>query len=327
VKFTSTDSQAVLPANYTFTATDAGTHTFSVTLKTAGSDSVTATDTITGSITGKASTTVGAAAASMLVVSAPSTATTGTAFNVTVTLKDAYGNVATGFRSPVTFTSTDSQAVLPASYTYTATDAGVHTFSVTLKTVGSQSLTATGGSGMSTTATVSASAVATNLALSGTAYRWSGMTSSTANTGRVAASGLNDGTSKNPVYLNGPGSDGGGTSDASNAWEAAGVVWSTKQTISKAVYVNGAYTSSQDGVFDRGFTLQFTTDGKTWTNAPASWVANVSYKYNSSGAANEVITFTGPATSVLGFRFVGQVHTSDTGTNSWYVITKQVQAF
>ncbi len=46
--FTSSDIQAVLPANYTFTGVDAGVHVFSVTLKTAGSQSITATDTVTG---------------------------------------------------------------------------------------------------------------------------------------------------------------------------------------------------------------------------------------------------------------------------------------
>src|SRR5205085_7986336 len=56
--FTSSDTQAVLPANYTFTAGDNGVHTFSATLKTAGSRSLTATDTITGTITGAQTITV-----------------------------------------------------------------------------------------------------------------------------------------------------------------------------------------------------------------------------------------------------------------------------
>ena len=52
VHFTSTDSHAVLPANHTFTAADNGTHTFSVTLKTAGARWVKATDTLIASIVG-----------------------------------------------------------------------------------------------------------------------------------------------------------------------------------------------------------------------------------------------------------------------------------
>ena len=47
---------------------------------------------------------------------------------VTVTAMDAYGNTATGYTGTVHFTSTDGAAVLPADYTFTAGDAGVHTF-------------------------------------------------------------------------------------------------------------------------------------------------------------------------------------------------------
>src|SRR5262249_41050023 len=64
VRFTSTDGQAVLPANYTFTAADNGVRTFTITLKTAGSWSVKVTDTVTSSITGTNSVTVSAATAS-----------------------------------------------------------------------------------------------------------------------------------------------------------------------------------------------------------------------------------------------------------------------
>jgi hypothetical protein len=58
--FTSTDSMAALPGDYTFTAADHGVHGFSVTLCTAGSATLTARDTANGSITGNASFTVGA---------------------------------------------------------------------------------------------------------------------------------------------------------------------------------------------------------------------------------------------------------------------------
>jgi hypothetical protein len=142
IRFSSSDSNAVLPANYTFHASDGGVHTFSATLKTAGSQSLTATDSATTTITGAQTVTVRAAAASSLRVTGfPSPITAGTAGTVTVTLVDAYGNVATGYTGTIRFTSSDSKAVLPANYTFTASDAGVHTFSVTLKTAGSQSLT------------------------------------------------------------------------------------------------------------------------------------------------------------------------------------------
>ena len=52
IHFTSSDPTATLPADYTFTAADSGSHDFSVTLSSVGTSSVTATDTATGTITG-----------------------------------------------------------------------------------------------------------------------------------------------------------------------------------------------------------------------------------------------------------------------------------
>src|SRR5207248_7638042 len=94
VHFTSTDAQAGLPADYTFTAADAGTHTFTVTLKTAGSRAVTAT---AGGVTGTSGgVSVSPAAATHFSVGAPSGATAGVGFGVTLTAQDLYGNTATG---------------------------------------------------------------------------------------------------------------------------------------------------------------------------------------------------------------------------------------
>src|SRR4029077_13407869 len=109
---------------------------FSVTLKTAASQSLTATDTANGAITGSQSgITVNPAATSTLIVSGfPSPTTAGSAGNVTVTAKDPYGNTASGYTGTIHFTSSDSQAVLPANYSFSTGDAGVHTFSATLKT-------------------------------------------------------------------------------------------------------------------------------------------------------------------------------------------------
>ncbi|RMG20055.1 MAG: hypothetical protein D6729_03760 [Deltaproteobacteria bacterium] len=65
--------------------------------------------------------------------------------DVQVTARDTYGNVATGYLGTVTFTSSDASAGLPADYTFTAGDAGVHLFSSALNFVvaGTQSVTAT----------------------------------------------------------------------------------------------------------------------------------------------------------------------------------------
>src|SRR5262249_33031502 len=55
VHFSSSDALASLPPDYTFTAADNSVHTFTdLILRTAGSATITATDTVTDSITGTA---------------------------------------------------------------------------------------------------------------------------------------------------------------------------------------------------------------------------------------------------------------------------------
>jgi hypothetical protein len=140
VHFSSTDPSAVLPANYTFKGPDAGTHTFSFTLNQSGTRTITATDAGTSSITGTSGNILVVGAATHFTVTAPATATPGTAFSVTVTALDSLNNVATGYTGTVHFTGTDVQAVLPADSTLTN---GTGTFSTTLKTAGSQTISAT----------------------------------------------------------------------------------------------------------------------------------------------------------------------------------------
>jgi uncharacterized delta-60 repeat protein len=141
ISFTSSDtnSKVVLPASYTFIpGTDNGKHTFTkaVTLVTAGSQSITVTDSVTSSITGTAVVSVKAGAATHLVISAPQNVTHGVPFTITVTILDLYGNVAVGYLGTIHFSSTDSTAALPSNYTFTGTNAGVHTFTVTMNTPG-----------------------------------------------------------------------------------------------------------------------------------------------------------------------------------------------
>src|SRR5208282_5609337 len=107
VAFTSTDpSPAVLPANYTFTSTDQGVHTFSggVTLFTVGSQTLTVQDAATSSLTGSATVGVVAAPASQFLVTAPATAVSGTPFDVTLAALDPYGNVDMNYGGTVTWT-------------------------------------------------------------------------------------------------------------------------------------------------------------------------------------------------------------------------------
>jgi hypothetical protein len=142
--FTSSDGHATLPADYTFTAADAGMHVFSVTLLTAGAQTVTAGDGSL-SVTTSGAQVVAAAAASCAMSGVPSSTTTGTAFSPKVTLYDSFSNVAAGYTGKVHFTSADTLATLPADYTYQAADAGAHTFTngAFFGTAGSQTLTAT----------------------------------------------------------------------------------------------------------------------------------------------------------------------------------------
>jgi hypothetical protein len=71
--------------------------------------------------------------------------TRGEAFSLTLTVQDGYGNVVTGYTGTVRFTSSDGTATLPANYTFTATDAGVHTFTnaLTLRKRGTQTIRVT----------------------------------------------------------------------------------------------------------------------------------------------------------------------------------------
>ncbi|KFA93465.1 lamin tail domain-containing protein [Archangium violaceum] len=127
------------PASYTFALADEGSRRFDFTLEKAVSTTITVTDT--AGLTASHTVSVSHAPASSLVMVAPSTPLeAGVAFTVDVTLKDAYGNVATGYTGTLGFTSSDPKLVPPASGELTSADAGHKVFSVTLKTAGEQSL-------------------------------------------------------------------------------------------------------------------------------------------------------------------------------------------
>jgi len=173
VRVTSSDAQAVFsPASSTLTN---GTGSFSATLKTAGMQTITATDTVNASISGVSSSIiVSAGAATSLSVSAPAAAAAGTSFNFTVTALDAWSNLATGYSGTVHFTSTDGQAVLPANSTLPS---GTATFSATLKTAGPQTITATD------TVNASISGVSSSIIVSGPATHFSVNAPATATSG------------------------------------------------------------------------------------------------------------------------------------------------
>jgi hypothetical protein len=106
-------------------------------------ESVTVQAQATGFTTLTQTETVVPGITSQFKLTAPSAVTRGTSFNVTVTAQDKYGNTTPTYTGTIHFTSSDSAAVLPANYTFLTTDNGVHTFSVTFNTVGTQTVTAT----------------------------------------------------------------------------------------------------------------------------------------------------------------------------------------
>jgi hypothetical protein len=154
------------PGGQTFTISSASTSAQSVTLDSNGvpattltipagassasfkfrdpvAESVTVQAQATGFTTLTQTETVVPGITSQFKLTAPSAVTRGVAFNVTVTAQDKYGNTTPTYTGTIHFTSSDSAAALPANYTFLSTDNGVHTFSVTLNTVATQTVTAT----------------------------------------------------------------------------------------------------------------------------------------------------------------------------------------
>jgi hypothetical protein len=126
----SSDSSAILqPWIYNFTAADNGVHTFSVTMMTAGNQTLSASRSDAETASGLATVNVVPGAADHLQVTASTdTATAGSPVRLTVQALDAEGNPTPTFSGTIHFTSTDSQATLPADYTFTTAEKGVHTF-------------------------------------------------------------------------------------------------------------------------------------------------------------------------------------------------------
>ena len=137
IHFTSTDVQAIVPVDSVLTN---GTANFSATLKTSGSQTLTATDTVTTAITGTSSTISVSPATTHFSITAPTTAVVGMAFPFTVTALDASNVAVTSYAGTIHFTSTDVQAVVPVDSVLTN---GTANFLATLQTIGNQTITAT----------------------------------------------------------------------------------------------------------------------------------------------------------------------------------------
>src|SRR5207249_4645152 len=91
-------------------------------------------------------------AATHFSISLPASTSAGSGFTLTVTALDANGNQVPSYRGTVHFTASDASAVLPANYLFTSSDNGSHSFSMTLKSAGNQSVGVTDTSNSSVTA-------------------------------------------------------------------------------------------------------------------------------------------------------------------------------
>ncbi len=145
------------PSSYTYALTDKGVKTFKVTLMNCTSsstcaDKITATDQATTAITGNTAFSVVPGAVKKLVVTAPSSyvKTTGivegTGTTYTVTPENSYSQPVLSFADKIHIGSSDAWAdlPLPSSQTYAATGSTTlapETFSVTLNSVGSETVT------------------------------------------------------------------------------------------------------------------------------------------------------------------------------------------
>ena len=149
IHFTSDDTRAVLPADFTFHGLDYGTHQFTATLKTPGTTTLTVSGSdYLGPFTTSASITVMLGAATHLSVVTTKSYVAGAAHSVTVKALDAGDNVDPTYRGTINFTSSDPKAVKPLDYTFTlgpSGDDGLHVFSyeLTFKTAGTQWVRAT----------------------------------------------------------------------------------------------------------------------------------------------------------------------------------------
>ncbi|HEY2517395.1 MAG TPA: hypothetical protein VGI39_41265 [Polyangiaceae bacterium] len=157
-----------------------------------------------------------------------------------------------------------------------------------------------------------------DLARAATAYTWQSMLSATADTGKLAAPALNDGSLSTQVNID------SSSGDVANAWEGAGVVFANPVTVATVIFAQGKTggSSSGDGWFEANFGLQVSMDGSSW--ADSGWSANPPYAY-SSAVSDKSFTFTGTALpGIRGVRLVGQVNTVG---SSWWEAANEVTVF
>jgi hypothetical protein len=162
VHFTSSDPHAVLPADQALTG---GSATFSVTMKTAGPQTIRVTDVSRPQVKGTSpALAVSAQAASQLVLTAGTAPPVfGVPYSVTVTAEDPYGNPAASYHGTVQFMVTGGSALVPGPLVLNGPSGRIN---ITPPTLASLTLNASDGSHTAALPLPVMSA-ATHLAISG----------------------------------------------------------------------------------------------------------------------------------------------------------------
>ena len=219
----------------------------------------------------------------------------GVAQPVSVTAVDASGNTVPGFTGTVTFSSNDASATLPSAYTFQASDAGTHSFSVTLNTAGTRTVTATSG-GVS--GTVSGVVILNDVwALNGNdaAVRLTGAGASTTSAGGTAGS-----------------SSAGGV-----AFDHSGNVWVTQaDTNSFAEYSTSGATlaTGSNGGLSTPVAVAIDGAGSVWfANAGGNSIS----EFSSAGAAISTTGYSGVNSASAGDFSVPSAIAIDSSGGVW----------
>ena len=131
----SNDPMATLPAPFALGGD--GTEQVLITLRTAGNQTVQATDTTNPGLNGSTTVTVTPGSLAQYTIAGPTTVVTGTPTTYTVRASDAFGNPITGFNGNARISVTDIEATAPGTVSIIN---GVGTFNATLRTFGDQTI-------------------------------------------------------------------------------------------------------------------------------------------------------------------------------------------
>jgi hypothetical protein len=141
--FVTSDPQVVPPPDQLFNG-NAGRETFTITLGTAGAQTISVTDVTRPTIKGTSNSTtvVAGGVLGLTVTGFPSPTLVNAVHRFVVTAVDSFHNRVAGYRGQVQLGVNGGSANLPGPYTFTPADQGRHTFNGELDTVGTSSLTA-----------------------------------------------------------------------------------------------------------------------------------------------------------------------------------------